>query len=155
MAITVRIPTTMRPLAGGNSSVQVDGTALKEVLGNLNVQRFLLAMDATRDASGNIVCRSKINPAAAIGYSQFLSGAGADLADRLLSTDVSACVPMNPFGDGSITPAMRGYLAQNTTSKAKIEQVVTAASITGSTHRWFDLPAGPIGMAFGVEHRTT
>ena len=37
MAVTVRIPTTMRPLAGGNSTVQVDGSTLAEVLTNLNV----------------------------------------------------------------------------------------------------------------------
>ena len=34
------------------------------VLNNLNQQRFILAMDATRDPAGNIVCRSKIDPAA-------------------------------------------------------------------------------------------
>ena len=36
MAVTVRIPTTMRPLAGGNSSVKVEGSTLSEVLKNLN-----------------------------------------------------------------------------------------------------------------------
>ncbi|HRE01101.1 MAG TPA: MoaD/ThiS family protein [Ilumatobacteraceae bacterium] len=38
MAVTVRIPTTMRPLAGGNSTVKVDGATLAEVLKNLNDQ---------------------------------------------------------------------------------------------------------------------
>ena len=32
MAVTVRIPTTMRPLAGGSSTVQVEGDTLGEVL---------------------------------------------------------------------------------------------------------------------------
>ena len=36
MAVTVRIPTTMRPLAGGSSTVQVDGATLAEVLANLD-----------------------------------------------------------------------------------------------------------------------
>jgi molybdopterin synthase sulfur carrier subunit len=36
MAVTIRIPTTMRPLAGGNSTVQVEGATLGEVLKNLN-----------------------------------------------------------------------------------------------------------------------
>ncbi len=124
------------------------------VLGNLNQQRFLLAMDATRDAGGNIVCRSKIDPAAAVGIDQLLGGADADYALSLLAADVAACVPMNPFGDGSITPAMRRYLVQDTTSVGEIEQVVTSAMILGSSARWFELPAGPIGAAFGVEHRT-
>lgn len=36
MAVTVRIPTTMRPLAGGASTVQVDGVTLAEVLAQLD-----------------------------------------------------------------------------------------------------------------------
>ena len=36
MSVTVRIPTTMRPLAGGNSTVKVDGATLGAVLSNLN-----------------------------------------------------------------------------------------------------------------------
>ena len=36
MAVTVRIPTTMRPIAGGSSSVQVEGATLAEVLDNLD-----------------------------------------------------------------------------------------------------------------------
>ena len=40
-----------------------------KILGNLDVQRFLLADGCGRDAvSGNIVCRSQIDPAAAFGY---------------------------------------------------------------------------------------
>jgi len=122
-----------------------------EVLGNLNMQRFLLAMDSTRDAGGNIVCRSQIDPSAALIYP--FSGAD-DYANSLLGRDVSACVPLNPFGEGNITPAMRNYLVQNTTSVAEIEQFVAAAMISGSSERWFSLPAGPVGVALGFEHRT-
>lgn len=35
MAATVRIPTTMRPLSGGASTVQVDGATLSELIANL------------------------------------------------------------------------------------------------------------------------
>ena len=35
MAVNVRIPTTMRPIAGGASSVQVEGVTLADVLTNL------------------------------------------------------------------------------------------------------------------------
>ena len=34
--MTVRIPTTLRPLSGGASSVNVDGSSLREVLHALN-----------------------------------------------------------------------------------------------------------------------
>ena len=35
MAVTVRIPTTLRPMAGGSSTVQVEGATLAEVIANL------------------------------------------------------------------------------------------------------------------------
>jgi len=35
MAVTVRIPTTLRPLSGGASTVQVEGATLSEVITNL------------------------------------------------------------------------------------------------------------------------
>lgn len=122
-----------------------------DVLGNLNMQRFVLAMDSTRTASGTIVCRSQIDPSAALAYPFPVD---EDYAAAALPGDVAGCVPLNPFGEGSITPAMREYLLQNTTSVAQIEQFVVSASVAGSSARWFELPAGPIGFAFGVEHRT-
>ena len=36
MAVTVRIPTTMRPISGGASTVEVEGSTLREVLVALN-----------------------------------------------------------------------------------------------------------------------
>ena len=36
MAVTVRIPTTMRPLSGGSSTVEVEGTTLGDVLAALD-----------------------------------------------------------------------------------------------------------------------
>ena len=36
MAVTVRIPTTLRPMSGGKSEVQVEGTTLAEVLASLD-----------------------------------------------------------------------------------------------------------------------
>ena len=37
MSVTVRIPTTLRPLSGGVSTVQVEGATIAEVLANLNL----------------------------------------------------------------------------------------------------------------------
>ena len=36
MAVTVRIPTTLRPMAGGNSQVQVEGATLADVIESLD-----------------------------------------------------------------------------------------------------------------------
>jgi outer membrane receptor protein involved in Fe transport len=120
---------------------------------NYNRQRLLLALDSARDGAGNIVCRSKIDPAAAVAYNN-PSTTSVAYANATLAADIAACVPLNPFGDGSVTPAMRDYLTQGTTTKGKITQFVQSASISGSSRQWFELPAGPIGVAFGLEHRT-
>jgi len=116
------------------------------ILGNLDKQRFLLAMDATRDASGKIVCRSQIDPTAGVSYAAFLDAGGAALANALLPGDIAGCVPLNPFGAGSVTAGMRNYLTPDTTSIGRITQFVQSASISGSTRSWFKLPGGPIGI---------
>jgi outer membrane receptor protein involved in Fe transport len=124
-----------------------------KVLGNLDMQRFTLAMDSTRDTGGNIVCNSKLDPSSA---SIYLDPADpyADYATARLAGDIASCVPLNPFGEGNITPAMRDYLVQNTTSIGKIDQLGVQAFMTGSTENWFSLPAGAIDIAAGVEYRS-
>lgn len=115
-----------------------------KVLGNLNVDRFLLAMDAVVDpATGNIVCNSKINPAAQIPY----VAPGA-----IFDASVAACVPVNPFG-GQFTQAQRNYLLTDTTSVGKITQFVGNAFISGDLSQLFELPGGPIGFVIGGEYR--
>src|SRR5204862_3357084 len=83
------------------------------VAGNVNVQRFLLSLDAVRDpATGNIVCRSQIDPSAAVAL-EGLTGANATLAQSLLAQDVAQCVPGNFFGEGNLSPAARNYILQD------------------------------------------
>ena len=53
MAVTVRIPTTLRPLSGGVSTVVVEGVTLDEVLKNLDVIHPGFT-DRLFDADGNL-----------------------------------------------------------------------------------------------------
>lgn len=122
-----------------------------KVRGNLNIQRFLLGVDAVRDpVSGNIVCRSKIDPNAAIAYVTDDNGDPKDPAR--LTADVSACTPVNLFG-GQFTDAQRAYLLQDTTSIAKITQFDVSGYVAGDSSAWFSLPGGPIGISLGAEYR--
>ncbi len=128
-------------------------------LGNLNTQRFLLALDSVRDpATGQIVCRSKIDPTAAI-VNQALDPTDPTDARTIaagqqrLAADVAACTPLNPFGTGNISAASKGYLLQDTVSKGSIKQFVAGANLSGNTSKWFNLPGGPIGFAIGAEYR--
>lgn len=121
------------------------------VLGNTNLQRYLLAIDAVRDpVSGNIVCRSKIDPSAAVAY-EFAED--PDFAAARLAQDVAACVPANLFGEGNLSQAARDYINQDTISRGKITQLVAGGYVSGNTAGFLELPGGPIGIAVGVEYR--
>ena len=122
-----------------------------KILGNVDVQRFLLAIDAVRDpATGNIVCRSTINPAARIAYENAGDPAAAQAA---LAADVAACVPANLFGEGNLSQAARDYINRDTVSHGKITQFVANAFVSGDSSQWFNLPGGPVGFALGAEYR--
>ena len=118
--------------------------------GNLNLQRFVLAMDSTRNAQGQIVCRSQIDPAAARIYPFANSDAAAEAR---LANDVAQCVPLNPFGAGNITQAMRDYVITDTTSRGNISQFVLNGFLSGDTSEFLNLPGGPVGFAVGAEYR--
>ncbi|WP_084583379.1 TonB-dependent receptor domain-containing protein [Sphingomonas azotifigens] len=113
------------------------------ILGNLNQQRFLLANDAARNGAGQIVCRSQIDPSAAIP---------AVDNDAILARDVAACVPINLMG-GQFTNAQRAYLLQDTTSIGKITQFDVNGFVSGDLHNLFSLPGGPIAFSIGGEYR--
>ena len=133
-----------------------------KVLGNLDVQRYLLAADAVRDpATGNIVCASQIDPSRAFGYYPWFyyqyygadyPGADPNAAARL-ANDVAQCVPVNPLG-GNFTQAQKDYLLLDTVSKGKVKQFDALAFISGDTSKWFELPGGPVGIVLGAEYRT-
>lgn len=119
--------------------------------GNLNVQRFLLAIDAVRAPNGNIVCRSQLDPAAR----KTLEASSVDqaFAQSQLAGDVSACVPINVFGEGNVTQAARDYVLSDTNSKGRITQLVLNGFLSGDTSAFLNLPGGPVGFAVGAEYR--
>jgi outer membrane receptor protein involved in Fe transport len=117
--------------------------------GNLNLQRYQLAIDAVRNPAGQIVCRSQIDPAARNVY----SGANAAYANAQLAADVAACVPLNLFGVGNVTDAARDYVTQDSFGVGRIKQLVVNGFVSGDSSALFELPGGPIGFALGAEYR--
>jgi outer membrane receptor protein involved in Fe transport len=115
------------------------------ISGNVNRQRFLLANDTALNAAGQIVCRSQINPAYA----------GADRGGNpaQLAADIAACVPLNPFGQGSVSNAAKAYLVIPTTADGKATQFVASGFVSGNLRQLFELPGGPIAFSLGGEYR--
>ena len=122
------------------------------VLGNINQQRFLLALDSATNAAGQIVCRSQLPGAAGTTAANNAAGVTGD-PSNLIGADVAACVPLNPFGSGSISAASRNYIVQDTTSRGKITQLDITGFVSGDLSQLFELPGGPIGFAVGGEYR--
>jgi outer membrane receptor protein involved in Fe transport len=116
-----------------------------DIEGDVNLQRFLLALDAGIDpANGQIRCRAQFDPAARIDY----AGAG----EASLNADIAACVPLNAFGRNP-SAAARDYVVANTHASAKMTQFVVNAFVSGDSSQLFELPGGPIGFALGAEYR--
>lgn len=108
----------------------------------VNGPRYARAIDAIRDPeTGEIICRSLIDPPE--------SPFGTSFTPRPSSDDTD-CVPFNPFGLQVLTPEQRAYLMQDVFSSTKIRQLTYEANITGEI---LDLPAGPLAVAMGAQHR--
>ena len=118
----------------GNWSWEVyytHGESETRALGSNNpiTAKRLQAVDAVTDPlTGEIVCRANAN--------------GANGAP--------GCVPVNLFGFGSPSQAALDYFMGTSDIRSKIKQDVVAGSINGEV---FDLPAGPVAVAFGLEYR--
>jgi iron complex outermembrane receptor protein len=77
----------------------------------------------------------------------------ANLARALgpVSACTGACVPFNIFGGvGSVTQAMLDYVTFDERDKSYQRLADFTANLSGEL---FDLPAGPVGVAIGFEHR--
>ena len=115
------------------------------ITGNINTQRYILAADTVRNAAGQIVCRSQVDP-------RF---AGDDIGgvDSVLAADIAACVPLNPFGQGNISQAARDYVTVDSIATGKITQFDVLGFVSGDSSQLFELPGGPIGFSLGAEYR--
>ncbi len=121
------------------------------IKGNVNIQRYLLGIDTARDVNGNIVCRSKLPNADPLSYITGTPLSAGD--DPRLAADVAACVPINPFGEGSVTDAARNYVLVDSLATGKITQLNIGGFVAGDTSEFFNLPGGPVAFSLGAEYR--
>ena len=121
--------------------------------GQLLIDRIYAAADAVIDpATGDIVCRSEIDPGTPpIG--SFLSSAGYWSGYNTFTPAQGDCVPMNLFGIGAPSQASIDWVTTTTHRQRTLEQTVFSAFLFGDSSDLFELPAGPVGFALGVEYR--
>jgi outer membrane receptor protein involved in Fe transport len=109
----------------GRNDVRLD------VSNNVSISRMRNAIDAVTNSSGQIVCR--IN------------------ADASTANDDPNCAPFNPFGRNRFSDAAKAYVTPGGFQSTAIRENVLAANTQGDL---FDLPAGAVQLAGGVERRT-
>ncbi|MDZ4363539.1 TonB-dependent receptor plug domain-containing protein [Brevundimonas sp.] len=91
----------------------------------------------------NDVSRSRLNAALAGG------GTATSCAPSVLAL-FPTCVPINLFGRGTITPQAAAFVRLNFTDRSVFERQNVQLNLTGTV---MELPAGPLGIAAGVEYR--
>ena len=121
--------------------------------------RFAAALDAVVDpATGDIVCRSNLDPSAVPfnlawnGWDGFEPLPGTWAGSFTPGPD-SGCVPVNILGTNAVSREAADWIMTDSLAFSEIEQFVVTAYLTGDSSRLFELPAGPIGWAAGVEYR--
>lgn len=93
----------------------------------------------TQRQTGNIV------------ISKFQQGLLVDPDNPTQCADASGgCVVLNPFGQGVFTQEMADFVAASATNQTIVEQQQAGANIAGDV---FELPAGAVGVAAGLEYR--
>lgn len=108
-------------------------TTYYETNGNVNLAKFTNAVNAVRNASGQIVC--SINN------------------DASTTNDDPACRPLNLFGLGAPSKDALGYILQTSSRRQWAEQYNGLAYITGDLGKLFELPGGPVKFVLGGEWR--
>ena len=110
-----------------DSSIVYGQTDLERVNGaNMIMANYFNALDAVDDGNGNIVCRD------------------ADARD-------AGCVPVNIMGYGAPSQEAINYINTVSIGTSTITQTVVSASLANGAI--FELPAGYVGFAGGVEYR--
>lgn len=151
---TVRVAFGIEGQVAENWNYELSGvygrsTEDRENLNNRITERFFASIDAVVDPNtGQVVCRSTVDPG-------FLNLNNIDpvtgLPLPISAFGAQGCVPTSIFGNGAVSPEAAAVFNTTTFTRTELEQRVLSASI--SQTELFNLPAGPVGFAAGLEYR--
>ena len=113
--------------------------------------RYYAAIDAVRDANGNITCRINLPGETDIyGYND---GGLPTFNGPPVTFKPGECVPLNILGNGTPSREALDFITVDHRDWARVRQHVVSASLSGDTGSFFNLPGGPVGFAVGAEYR--
>ncbi len=112
--------------------------------------RYYAAIDVVDDGSGNPVCRIDVDGSGIVDPTEWNYGAAPE---TFTPGAGSGCVPLNLLGYGVASQAAIDWATRDSLSSSKVTQNVISGSVSGDFGRFFELPGGPVGFAFGAEYR--
>jgi iron complex outermembrane recepter protein len=100
-------------------------------------------------ATGNIVCRSTLDPLSNIDPNNFDAP-----ATTFLPGANSPCRPLNVLGNGVASQAALDFVLADNTNRSRVTQQVVSGYVSGDFDSLFKLPGGgSLGFAVGAEYR--
>ncbi|HEY1605540.1 MAG TPA: TonB-dependent receptor [Allosphingosinicella sp.] len=115
---------------GRFESTNVETHDLKVFDQNGNPDGFLLAIDAVRNAQGQIVC-----------------------AVNQVTVTRPDCVPIDVFGEGAPSQAALNFVDTTSHLYGHATELDLTAYVSGDTSKFLNLPGGPVGFSVGAEYR--
>ncbi len=118
------------------------------------IDRWFAALDAVTDpATGQPACRSSVDPTTLPGNTPFQIPS-YEAGYFSFTPGDGQCVPLNIWaGRAGLTAEAEDFMTVDEWSKLVMDQFVFSAFMTGDTADFFELPAGPIAFAAGLEYR--
>lgn len=111
--------------------------------------RYFAALDAVRNpATGQIVCRSTLDPTGNIDPNNFDAP-----ATTFTPGANSGCAPLNLLGEGVASQAALDFINADLVQSYRVQQHVVNGALSGDFGQFFELPGGPVGFAIGGEYR--
>lgn len=107
--------------------------------GNINKDRLFQALLlADADGDGNVDVDASGNPTC---------------SDTGTNGGLSACAPINLFGQGNISQEAADFITTLVVIDSEYDMTNLVGNLSGDTSGFFELPGGPVGLAFGAEYR--
>jgi len=107
-------------------------------LGHVNRDRYDQALLLAKDENGDVILDANGNPSC---------------SNPAANGGLVGCSPMNIFGEGNMSADAADFIRTRVNSSSEYEQKLYGFNISGDTMDFFELPGGPIGLAFGFERR--
>lgn len=117
----------------------------------------LKLFDLNGNDDGFLLATQAVNAPVGFAGSNFGTGALGQkvvCAVNAVTNTRPDCVPINLFGFGAPSAAALKFVNTTSTNFQRAEEFDLTLNISGNSHKYFNLPGGPVRFAIGAEYRS-